>query len=212
VIDNGRGIAPENLGRVFEPYFTTRGDENASGLGLTVCESIARAHGGRIEVRSQPGLTVVSVSLPALAAPAPPPLAGPVATAPGQAGRTSRILVLEDEPLIRQLVFSHLSSRGFVVETTTDGAHTVLRYREELEKGEPFDLVILDLSIPSGQGGRETMEQLRVLHPGVRAIVSSGYSDDAVMSRYMDFGFRAVLPKPYDPAELVALVSEVLMD
>lgn len=209
-IDNGRGIAVEHLPRVFEPYFTTRGDENASGLGLTVCESIARGHGGRIEARSQPGLTVFVVTLPALAGAGPglPPSLRPR----GASGRTSRILVLEDEPLIRQLVFANLSSRGFVVETTTDGASTVERYREELEKGSPFDLVILDLSIPSGQGGRETMEQLRALHPEVRAIVSSGYSDDAVMSRYMDFGFKAVLPKPYDPAELVALVSEVLMD
>jgi two-component system cell cycle sensor histidine kinase/response regulator CckA len=210
VIDNGRGIAAENLARVFEPYFTTRGDEHASGLGLTVCESIAKAHGGRIEVRSQPGQTVFAVSLPALTPVAP--VAGPGHRPRAPASRTSRILVLEDEPLIRQLVFANLSSRGFVVETTTDGSSTVQRYREELEKGSPFDLVILDLSIPSGQGGRETMEQLRVLHPEVRAIVSSGYSDDAVMSRYMDFGFRAVLPKPYDPAELVALVSEVLMD
>jgi two-component system cell cycle sensor histidine kinase/response regulator CckA len=156
-------------------------------------------------------LTVFSATLPALAASATT-VAGAGARPRTSTGRTSRILVLEDEPLIRQLVFAHLSSRGFVVETTHDGAATVERYREELEKGSPFDLVILDLSIPSGQGGRETMEQLRALHPGVLAIVSSGYSDDAVMSRYMDFGFKAVLPKPYDPAELVALVSEVLMD
>ena len=126
--------------------------------------------------------------------------------------RPARVLVLDDEPLIRQLLVAHLSASGLVVETTGDGQSAVRRYREELAKGVPFDLVILDLSIPSGQGGRETMEQLRVLHPGVRAIVSSGYSDDAVMSRYRDFGFRAVLPKPYDPAELVALVNEVLAE
>lgn len=210
LIDNGRGIAAANLERIFEPYFTTRGDENASGLGLTVCESIARAHGGRIGVSSQPGLTIFTAMLPALAAATP--AAGSGLRPRVQATRAARILVLEDEPLIRQLMVANLSSRGFVVEATSDGASAVRRYREELEKGSPFDLVILDLSIPCGQGGRETMEQLRVLHPEVRAIVSSGYSDDAVMSRYMDFGFRAVLPKPYDPAELVALVSEVLTD
>ena len=210
VIDNGRGIPPEHLARVFEPYFTTRGEENASGLGLTVCESIVRAHGGRIDVRSQPGLTVFSAVLPALAVPGVPGAVPVRSRVPS--GRAARILVLEDEPLIRQLMFANLSSRGFVVETTSDGAATVSRYGEELSKGTPFDLVILDLSIPLGLGGRETMEQLRALHPEVRAIVSSGYSDDAVMSRYMDFGFRAVLPKPYDPAELIALVSEVLMD
>ena len=212
VIDNGRGIPSESVARVFEPYFTTRADDNASGLGLTVCESIVRGHGGRIEVWSQPGQTVVSVHLPGVVVPGAAAMAAAARSHPAASSQTSRILVLEDEPLIRQLVFANLSSRGFVVETTTDGASTVQRYREELEKQMPFDLVILDLSIPCGQGGRETMEQLRAIHPEVRAIVSSGYSDDAVMSRYMDFGFKAVLPKPYDPAELVALVSEVLMD
>lgn len=207
IIDNGKGIAPEHLPRLFEPYFTTRADENATGLGLTVCQSIAKAHGGWIDVRSQPGLTVFSVHLPALA----DPVVRAIPAAPPAPPRPpARILVLEDEPLIRQLLYANLTGRGYLVETTRDGAETVRRYREEFAKNTPFDLVILDLSIPGGLGGRETMEQLRALHPGVRAIVSSGYSDDAVMSRYMDFGFRAVLPKPYDPAELVALVAEVL--
>lgn len=210
VIDNGRGIPSENIPRLFEPYFTTRAEDNASGLGLTVCESIVKGHGGHIDVRSQPGLTVFSVFLSAVQESEPTFNLGFQPRSSGS--RSQRILVLEDEPLIRQLVFANLSSRGFSVETSTTGEQAVQRYREELEKGSPFDLVILDLSIPSGLGGRETMEQLRVLHPSVRAIVSSGYSDDAVMSRYMDFGFRAVLPKPYDPSELVALVSEVLMD
>ncbi len=212
VIDNGRGIAAEILPRIFEPYFTTRGEDNASGLGLTVCESIARAHGGRIDVRSQPGLTVVSVMLPAMVAAPPAAASGVESRFRASAGRVAKILVLEDEPLIRQLLSAQLTARGFAVEVTTDGVHTVDRYREAMERGDAYDVVILDLSIPSGQGGKETMEQLRALHPGVRAIVSSGYSDDAVMSRYMDFGFRAVLPKPYDPAELAALVSEVLQD
>ncbi|MFN0128305.1 MAG: ATP-binding protein [Verrucomicrobiales bacterium] len=212
VIDNGRGIAEESLSRIFEPYFTTRGDENASGLGLTVCESIARGHGGRIDVRSQPGQTVFSVTLPALGVVVATTVSGGADRPQLEMGRAPRVLVLEDEPMIRQLLCAQLSAEGFLVETTVDGAATLERYREELSQGDPFDLVILDLSIPSGQGGKETMEQLRALHPHVRAIVSSGYSDDAVMSRYMDYGFRAVLPKPYDPAELVALVNEVLQD
>jgi two-component system cell cycle sensor histidine kinase/response regulator CckA len=209
VIDNGRGIAPENLARIFEPYFTTRQEDNASGLGLTVCESIVKGHGGKIEVRSNPGLTVFTVTLPALAAESPAAGPQPIASRPSE---RRRVLVLEDEPLIRQLITANLQTHGYVVDTTTDGTETVRRYRQELDKGSPFDLVILDLSIPGGQGGRETMEQIRAFHPPVRAIVSSGYSDDALMSRYLDFGFRAVLPKPYEPAELVALVAEVMED
>ncbi len=209
VIDNGIGIPPEALPHLFEPYFTTRADQNASGLGLTVCESIVKAHGGRIDVRSQPGLTVFAVTLPALAGEAPAAAPRPAQNVRPE-GQAARILVLEDEPLIRQLIKANLSSRGYHVEATTEGTDTVRVYREALERAQPFDLVILDLSIPSGQGGRETMEQLRALNPAVRAVVSSGYSDDAVMSRYMDYGFQAVLPKPYDPAELLALVAEVL--
>lgn len=209
VIDNGRGIPPENLPRLFEPYFTTRADENATGLGLTVCHSIAQAHGGWIDARSQPGLTMFTVHLPVLTErEVPPPT--PQATQPPRP--PARILVLEDEPLIRQLLTAHLTAQGYHVETTREGSETVARYRDALTQGTPFDLVILDLSIPGGMGGREAMEQLRTLNPSVRAIVSSGYSDDAVMSRYMDYGFRAVLPKPYDPSELTALVAEVLVD
>ena len=206
LIDNGRGITSENITRIFEPYFTTRQDENASGLGLTVCDSIVKAHGGRIGVRSQPGLTVFIVSLPAL--PEETQARGRPPSPPRIEAR--RILVLEDEPLIRQLISANLITHGYAVETTAEGSETVRRYREEWHKGVPFDLVILDLSIPNGQGGRETMEQLRAIDSRVRAIVSSGYSDDALMSRHLDFGFRGVLPKPYEPSELIELVREVL--
>ena len=211
VIDNGSGIDPASLARVFEPYFTTRAEENASGLGLTVCESIVKSHSGRIAVQSQPGQTIFTVTLPAVSrlAATPPPLPAAVAAA---ARHQVRVLVLEDEPLIRQLISANLASNGYLVDSTVDGAETVRLYHESLRRGTPYDLVILDLSVPKGQGGRETMEQLRRLHPSVRAIVSSGYSDDALMSRYLDFGFRAVLPKPYEPHELVAVVREVLQD
>lgn len=207
VIDSGRGIAPNNLMRIFEPYFTTRHEDHASGLGLTVCESITKAHGGRIDVRSQPGLTVFTAMFPALAAEPGPSRAASARTSPTG---PRRVLVLEDEPLIRQLISVNLSAHGYEVESTAEGSDTVRRYREAMDKGVPFDLVILDLSIPNGQGGRETIEQIRAFHPRVRAVVSSGYSDDALMSRYLDFGFCAVLPKPYEPTELVALVGEVL--
>jgi two-component system, cell cycle sensor histidine kinase and response regulator CckA len=205
ITDNGVGIPATALPHIYEPYFTTRSDENASGLGLAVAESIVKSHAGRMDVLSAPGRTVFTVFLPAVMGQTTPV---PLPTAPLAMGPQT-VLVLEDEPLIRRLVTANLSQNGFHVTATADGVETVQRYRDALETGHPFDVVLLDLTIPGGQGGRETMEQLRQLHPGVKAIVSSGYSDDALMSRYLDFGFRAVLPKPYDPSDLVALVREV---
>ncbi len=213
MVDNGEGITPENLGRVFEPYFTTRGEANASGLGLTVCESIARGHGGAVRLLSawNEG-TRLRVSLPATTAPALPvvPFVPPVEQPQPSGAR--RVLILEDEPLIRQLMVQNLQIAGCEVAQTTDGSETVTRYRESVSKGQPFDLVIMDLSIPGGMGGAAAMEKLRAIDPGIRAIVSSGYSDDPVMSRYLDYGFRAVLPKPYDPREFRELVEEMLKE
>ena len=123
-----------------------------------------------------------------------------------------RVLILEDEPLIRQLIVQNLEGAGCEVTQTCDGAETVARYHESIAQGQPYDLLVMDLSIPGGMGGAAAMEKIRQMDPGVRAIVSSGYSDDPVMSRYLDYGFRAVLPKPYQPQELRELVEELLLE
>jgi PAS domain S-box-containing protein len=216
VVDNGEGISPENLPNVFAPYFTTRAEANASGLGLTVCESIARGHGGAVHLVSawKEG-TRVRVALPAstttpTAEPAKPPPEAPAPPATSPPGR--RVLILEDEPLIRQLIVLNLQNAGCEVTPTSDGSETVARYQDALQRGQPYDLLVMDLSIPGGMGGAAAMERIRQIDPGVRAIVSSGYSDDPVMSRYLDYGFRAVLPKPYQPQELRELVEELLLD
>jgi CheY-like chemotaxis protein len=209
VADDGEGIAPGHAARVFEPYFTTRADANASGLGLTVCESVVRAHGGSVRIVSVPGEgTKVRLALPARGAtndapcikPEPPP------------ERKKRVLLLEDEPLILQLLEQHLQRCGCESTATADGAETIARYREAMESGQPYDLTILDLSIPGGMGGAAAMETIRRMDPAVRAVVSSGYSDDPVMSRYIDYGFRAVLPKPYQPQDLIDLVRGMLSE
>jgi two-component system, cell cycle sensor histidine kinase and response regulator CckA len=213
VSDTGEGIDPAVLPHVFEPYFTTRGDANATGLGLTVCESITKAHGGTLLIQSVPGQgTSVRVNLPASAPPEKSDAPVSVeATAPF-AMHTRRILILEDEPLIRQLIVSNLTSAGCDVTPTSDGAETVARYQEALLAGARYDLVVMDLSIPNGMGGAQAMEKLRQIDPTVQAIVSSGYSDDPIMSRYADFGFRAVLPKPYQPSELRELITHLLAE
>ena len=214
VEDKGEGIAPDHLAHIFEPYFSTRKADNATGLGLTVCESIAKAHGGSLTVRSELGRgTTVRFYLPldsdadeadafglSKVFDAPPELAA----------ATPRILVLEDDPLVRSLIVRNLTSNGFDVTESAEGSDTVRLYQESMTQGRAFDLVILDLSIPNGMGGVRAMEKLRTIDPEVFAIVSSGYSDDPVMSKPASYGFAAVLPKPYEPADMLRLVRNIL--
>lgn len=212
VTDRGEGIPTENLAHIFEPYFSTRKAENATGLGLTVCESIAKAHGGSISVRSETGKgTSVSVYLPVDADGEEVDALGlsrAFETAPQAA--ITRILVLEDDPLVRALIVRNLTSQSYEVTETAEGSETVRAYQEARQSGQPFDLVILDLSIPNGMGGVRTIEKLRQYDPDVLAIVSSGYSDDPVMAKPASYGFAAVLPKPYEPADMLRLVKSVL--
>ncbi|MCE2695680.1 MAG: response regulator, partial [Verrucomicrobiaceae bacterium] len=210
----GEGIAPDHLPHIFEPYFSTRKADNATGLGLTVCESIAKAHGGSLTVRSEPGRgTTVRFYLP-LDSDADAAdgfgLSKVFDTPPEVEAAAPRILVLEDDPLVRALIVRNLTSNGFDVTESAEGSDTVRLYQEGMSQGRAFDLVILDLSIPNGMGGIRAMEKLRALDPEVFAIVSSGYSDDPVMAKPGSYGFAAVLPKPYEPADMLRLVRNIL--
>ena len=214
VQDQGEGIQADHLPHIFEPYYSTRKSENATGLGLTVCESIAKAHGGTITVSSEPGKgTTVRfyVPLDADAEVADGFGLTQVFDAPPEAPVTQpRILLLEDDPLVRSLIVRNLTGNGFEVAESIEGGETLRLYQESLSQGRVFDLVILDLSIPNGMGGVRTMEKLRQIDPDVVAIVSSGYSDDPVMAKPAAYGFAAMLPKPYEPADMVRLVRSVL--
>lgn len=211
VRDTGEGIASDHLARIFEPYFSTRKSENATGLGLTVCESIAKAHGGNLSVSSQPGQgTRVCFFIPVDAeADEADSLALGNTFLPAPSSNV-RILVLEDDHLVRALVVRGLETQGYEVVETSDGTDTVRVYQQALAEARPFDLVVLDLSIPNGMGGLRTMEKLKQLDPHVLAMVSSGYSDDPVMAQPAAYGFAAVLPKPYEPVELIRLVKSLL--
>ena len=211
VRDQGEGISPQNLSHVFEPYYSTRKAENATGLGLTVCESIAKAHSGSISVRSNPGEgTIVRFYLPVDSEAEEMDALGLSREREVVENTAPRILVLEDDPLVRSLITRNLSTQGFEVVESAEGSETVRLYQEAMGEGRTFDLVILDLSIPNGMGGVRTMEKLRGMDPEVVAIVSSGYSDDPVMAKPAAYGFTAVLPKPYEPADMLRLVRNVL--
>ncbi|OAI57234.1 hypothetical protein AYO49_02540 [Verrucomicrobiaceae bacterium SCGC AG-212-N21] len=211
VRDTGEGISAENLPRIFEPYFTTRKAENATGLGLTVCESIAKAHGGNLSVNS----TRHQGSRVRFFIPVDPDADEADSMAIGATFNPApntqvRILVLEDDHLVRALIVRGLQTQGYEVVETVDGTETVKMYQQSLTEARPFDLVVLDLSIPNGMGGLRTMEKLRQMDPHVLAMVSSGYSDDPVMAQPAAYGFAAVLPKPYEPVELIRLVKSLL--
>ena len=214
VEDKGEGIPTEHLPHIFEPYFSTRKADNATGLGLTVCESIAKAHGGSLTVSSEQGKgTTVRFYLPLDSDGDEADAFGlsKVFDAPPELNAANpRILVLEDDPLVRSLIVRNLTSNGFDVAESSEGSDTVRMYQESLAQGRAFDLVILDLSIPNGMGGVRAMEKLRAIDPEVFAIVSSGYSDDPVMANPASYGFAAVLPKPYEPADMLRLVRNIL--
>jgi signal transduction histidine kinase/ActR/RegA family two-component response regulator len=208
--DQGAGIAPADLARIFDPYFTTK--HKGSGLGLATVHSIVKKHGGHVSAESKIGEgTTFHVWLPAAETALPaktttvPPLPVP-ATAAG----TARVLIMDDEDFIRDLAGSILRRYGYQPKAVADGGAAVAEYARARDAGDPYQLVILDLTIPGGMGGKQTMEELLKLDPSVKAIVSSGYSNDLVLSNYQAHGFRGMVSKPYDVADFAHTVERVL--
>ncbi len=203
--DTGSGMSERDLTRAFDPYFTTK--QHGSGLGLATSYSIIRNHGGTIEAASREGVgSTFTIHLHASDLPVVPPSPrkepSPL--------RRAKILVMDDEPAIRDVVGDMLTVLGHDAEFAEDGAEAIELYRLANERGAPFDLVILDLTIRRGMGGRQTIAKLKEMDPGVVAVVSSGYCDDAVVAEYAAYGFRSFLPKPFDLQELRSLLGTVL--
>ena len=204
--DEGTGIAADILPKIFDPYFTTK--VAGSGLGLTTCYRILKNHGGNIFVKSSIGAgTTFEIYLPAtgkvLEAATPP---GAIAASPGSA----TILYMDDEELVRDVVGEMLTQLGYKPEFARHGEEAISMYEDALLGPGAFDLVILDLTIPGGMGGKETASRILEKHPEARIIVSSGYSNDPVMANYKEYGFAGVIPKPYKLGELDQLLRQVL--
>lgn len=197
ISDNGGGIAGEHMRKVFDPYFTTK--EKGSGLGLATSYSIIKKHEGHITVWSKIGVgTTFYFFLPA----SPPKPKRIQSSEEAPIRGTGRVLVMDDEEMIRNLVAELLTSLGYDVACAADGKEAIRLYADALKSDKPFDAAIIDLTIPGGMGGKEAMRKLLKLDPHLKAIVSSGHSKDEVMSRYADYGFKGVLPKPYDGKQL----------
>jgi CheY-like chemotaxis protein/anti-sigma regulatory factor (Ser/Thr protein kinase) len=207
VKDTGVGIPPQNISKVFDPYFTTK--SNGNGLGLTSSFSIIMRHEGHIAVESEPGAgTVFTVYLPSSDE---MPRSREQSELNVYRG-SGRILFMDDDESVNAIARKMLDHLGFDVDIAYEGETAIALYEQSLGGGVRYDLVILDLTIPGGMGGRKVIEKLIALDPGVRAIVSSGYSNDQIMAQYREFGFRGVIAKPYRIDELSRVIEQVMKE
>ncbi|MFZ5797646.1 MAG: response regulator [Desulfobulbus sp.] len=203
--DQGSGIARKDLAKIFDPYFSTK--KTGTGLGLTICHSIVSKHNGRITVESELGVgTRFTIFLPAVEEGRSEQLVHLSGVVHG----SGRILVMDDEEHVRAIVGEMLTYLGYEVGFAQDGAEAIDLYARAKLNGSPYDVVIMDLTIPGGMGGRETVSKLREIDPDVKAIVSSGYSNDPVLADFRAYGFQGIASKPFDTEGLSRVLHEII--
>jgi CheY-like chemotaxis protein len=206
VRDDGPGIEPANADRIFDPFFTTK--PTGSGLGLASSYSIVTRHGGTLRVESSKGHgATFFVLLPAVHGEAPAkPRPKPTRTL----DRSGRILVMDDESALRRIIALCLTDVGYRVEQASDGEKAIAEFEKARRAGDPFDAIILDLTVRGGMGGLDALEQIKAVDPEVRAIAASGYSDSPVLGDFERYGFVGALAKPFHFTMLVNLLRKVL--
>ena len=216
--DQGPGIPDENIPKIFDPYFSTKkmGIRKGMGLGLAVCHSVIEKHDGLITVESELGIgTTFIIYLPASTA-KPEDLrpkhnhVDAQSTIGNQLPTIKKVLLMDDEEMIRHVAGLMLSRLGHDAEFAKDGVEAIELYKKAKESGKPFDAVILDLTNEFGMGGKETIVKLLEVDPDVKAIISSGYSIDPVITNFRQYGFSGSLAKPYTGKELSHILDEVL--
>jgi PAS domain S-box-containing protein len=207
VQDQGGGIPPKYLQRIFDPYFTTK--EKGRGLGLATVYSIIRNHNGYITLDSETGVgTTFRIYLPASQ--------GKIVTQRIESREVrsakGKILLMDDEEVVRESMREILTFAGYEVEPAQDGTEAIDRYVKAKAADKPFDAVIMDLTIPGGMGGKEAIQRLTEIDPEIKAIVSSGYSNDPIMANFREYGFRGAVSKPYKVSEITDTLYVVLTD
>jgi PAS domain S-box-containing protein len=204
--DEGIGIPVEHLPKIFDPYFTTK--KGSSGLGLAAAHSIIKNHNGHIAVKSAVGLgTTFSIYLPASEGKVPRRKTEEERLIVGK----GKILIMDDEEMVREIAGKMAKHLGYEVELTPDGLEAIESYKKAKDSDKPFSAVIMDLTIPDGLGGKEAIKELLEIDPKARVIVSSGYSDDPIMANFRKYGFNGVIAKPYKIEELSRALHTVMM-
>jgi len=200
--DNGTGIPDKYIGRIFDPYFTTK--KQGSGLGLASAYSIIKNHGGFLTVESDPGGTSFFIILPASSKQPGPLVRNKKSITSGK----GKILFMDDDEMIRNSITKMVEYLGYRIETAATGKDTIDKFRKALDSDSPFDIVILDLTIRGGPGGEEVIRDLINIDPEVKALVSSGYATHPILADYKKYGFRGVMEKPYRVEELSEILSK----
>lgn len=205
VKDDGRGIPDEIVARIFDPYFTTK--EDGSGLGLAVSYSIIKNHNGLITVESAPSVgTTFYIYLPASDE--------PLIDAKKREGMVfkggGKILIMDDDERVRELLTKMLTHLGYESSTAKNGEEAIESYRVAKEMKAPFNAVIMDLIIVGGMGGKDAMTKLLEIDPMAKAIATSGYSNDPIISNFKEYGFLGAIPKPYNIQGLSVVLRDVL--
>ncbi|HOO71541.1 MAG TPA: 7TM diverse intracellular signaling domain-containing protein [Spirochaetota bacterium] len=202
--DEGPGVPSENIAKIFDPFFTTKPGGN--GLGLSICYSIIKKHDGNIALLpAGDGGAVFELMLPASR-----DELNPVARQAVEMKYSGRVLFMDDEKIILDVGERMLKRLGLHVETAFDGEAAIDRYKKSRDEGKPFDLIIMDLTIPGGMGGRDAIVRIREMDSDVKVVASSGYSNDPVMAHFEDYGFNAVIGKPYTLDQMADLVRRLL--
>lgn len=209
VVDQGAGIAKDIIPKIFDPYFSTkeRGSQRGMGLGLTICHTVIRDHGGAITVVSAVGEgTRFQIDLPAsrqLLAKTNVPVSAGIP-------RHGKILVMDDEERLRKVMGLTLWGLGQEVEVANDGEMAIELYKRAKALNRPFDIVILDLTVRGGMGGLETVQVLLKIDPAVKAVVMSGYADHPVIQEFERHGFKGVVAKPFGRINLQEVLVRLL--
>ena len=203
--DQGDGISKEHITKIFDPYFSTKA--NGNGLGLATSYSILKKHDGHISVESTLGKgSSFVIYLPASSK----DIAESQKTRNQIIKGNGRILVMDDDAMVRATFTQMLSHLGYQVTAVADGDEAIETYTASEQNNESFDLVIMDLTIPGGMGGKETISKLQELCPDVKCVVSSGYSHDPVMASFQEYGFKGILRKPFNIADLSAVINDLV--
>ena len=206
--DQGCGISKDHIKRIFDPYFTTK--SAGIGLGLSSVHSIVGRHGGHIKVSSVPGKgTTLTVHLPSTGKAYTEQQAS-TAVEEIVEHQGGSILVMDDDEMIRNVASSMLAHLGYEVTVCARGEEAIELYKTSMESETPFLMVIMDLTIPGGLGGKQAAEQILSLYPNACLIVSSGYSDDPIMSNFRDFGFSGMISKPYTMLNFEKVLKSLL--